>query len=766
MRYFTSLMMAAALAFFAVACTTDDGTAGGAGGGDTTSPPADTTAPDTANPADTSPVDTTQPDYGSVPLQPDDQAFLQQFQALLEDSVDMSYEQLVEAYGGTATYLASLSYDPLPNEYLELIDEAYTLNTNEKDALTERGFFVTDRVSYESHPMGYMDLFQKDLPVLITTDSILFAIHKSYDLMLKKVEEQALIPMLDAMLTAAHQALADVSTSDAPAVLADAVRDVDLFYTVARSLLLGDMVAPLDDANLEARNELLDQVEALDPKLIELFGRVYPCAMPGCAFDFSQFKPRGHYTETEELQRYFKAMIWLGRTELALTRYHRELVVSALMAETLEVASQVDEWTAFDETIQVFVGKSDNLTMTQFKDFLAEQEVAKAGMLADAAKGEAVMKALEVGGYGMQRIMSQIMATNPLSSEPTLLPPIFAFLGQRFVIDSYVFHNVTYDRIVFEGQKIQRYMPDPLDAAFVLGYDQVLPLLEDELERYHYAQNLQAVRFLADSHDQSFWSESMYNVWLDALRALADVPTGPALPEAMKTEGYALKAVNTGLASWAELRHDTILYVKQSYTGVACDYPDGYVEPYPAFFNRVGAFATRSGELFATLEIPTNEWFKAQVQQYFDNLAEVAAVLENIANKQLLGEPRSPDETAFIKSLVQFEGMCGGPMFTGWYSDLFFDANDETFQFKPTIADVHTDPNSTNVLHVGTGRANLMVLSVNTDCGTKTYAGPASSYYEVLQSDFKRHTDEEWKEIMNGDTLPDRPEWTKEFLVR
>ncbi|MCB9248138.1 MAG: DUF3160 domain-containing protein [Ignavibacteriales bacterium] len=43
--------------------------------------------------------------------------------------------------------------------------------------------------------------------------------------------------------------------------------------------------------------------------------------------------------------------------------------------------------------------------------------------------------------------------------------------------------------------------------------------------------------------------------------------------------------MNSQLASWTELRHDNLLYAKQSYTGgVTCSYPFSYVEPIPAIF--------------------------------------------------------------------------------------------------------------------------------------------------------------------------------------
>jgi len=140
-------------------------------------------------------------------------------------------------------------------------------------------------------------------------------------------------------------------------------------------------------------------------------------------------------------------------------------------------------------------------------------------------------------------------------------------------------------------------------------------------------------------------------------------------------------------------------------------------------------------------------------------------MLGAIAEKEVQGLPREPEETAFIKSLVQHEGMCGGPLFSGWYSDLFFQANEMTFEFKPTIADVHTDPNSSYVLHVGTGQANLMVLVADTSCGLKAYAGPASSYFELLEPGLNRLTDEDWKEMLVTDQRPPRPNWTEAFVV-
>jgi len=707
--------------------------------------------------------DITQPDYGEVYVTPEDKEFLQQYKSLLAESQDMTTEELFAKHYAERPYLDKPGFDAKTATYYDLIKDGMGLTAPEEKLIADKGFAVLDRVQWGSHPLGYMEVFAQDLPVLITTDSILFAIHKSYDLMLKDFEEETLIPALEEILLTAHLKIAGLMDAGEAEVWSDALKDVDLIYSVARSLLSGTPEYVEFGENEERRDELLALIEAKKPQLIDLFGRPYPCAAPGCAYDFSQFEPRGHYTDSEELKRYFKAMIWLGRTEMVLTKFHREFVASYVMLRTLDTEA-MELWEGFDQAIQVFVGKSDNLTFEGLEKFIADQGVEGLDAVADPAQAAALMAALEKGGYAQQKIMSQIMAVDPMSGTPDPLPPVFLFLGQRFVIDSYILHNVTFDRIVFEGEKMWRMLPEPLDVMFVFGFQESLPLLKEELDQWHYAQNVHVMKFLVDSYDADFWSASMYNVWLDAIRALSEDSSGEEYPDAMRTLEYEHKMINTGLASWAELRHDTILYVKQSYSGVACDYPDGYVEPFPEFFSRVATFAKTSKALMESLDLPFG-YGKDYAIGYFIKLEKAAVTLGGIAEKELKQEPRTPDETAFIKSTVVEDSMCGSAPFSGWYTDLFYNVNDMTFDFDPTIADIHTDPNAGDILHIGTGKANAMVLIAETSCGLKAYVGPVSSYYKHIETGFNRLTDEDWKSLLTN-TPPPRPEWTAGFVAK
>lgn len=700
----------------------------------------------------------TDPDWGSVALSPADEAFVEQHQAMLAGSVDMTTEALMEQWYHDPGFGDGPDYDVWTADFATDIAERYSLTGPEKDFVADKGFGVLDRVRYPNHALGYQDVWEGHLPVLITTDSILFALHRSFDRMLKQVEERTLIPTLRQLLQRLQLALENSGKSDDP-LLQAAREDLDLYYCVALSLLDGAPADALFPGTATRRDELLTQVKNLEPRLIELFGRPYPCDGPGCAYDFSQFQPRGHYTETPELEQYFRAMIWLGRTDIMLTRFHRELLVAAALNQHLHQGTAFEDWSILEQVIAVFVGESDNLTPVGWQAFLAQEGAPTVEKLLDPQAATPLMEALEGGGFGGQRIMSQIMATDPMSSDPTALPPSFKLLGQRYVIDSHVFHNVTYDRIVWRGEKIMRMLPDPLDGLFVLGHQEALPILAPLLDKYHYAQNLHVMRSLLDAHGEDFWGMSMYNGWLEAIRSLGTPTTAENYPAAMRTKAYHLKAMNTALASWAELRHDTILYVKQSYSGVGCDYPDGYVEPTPEFYRKIGIFAAHAQEQLLALPIDLSTQ-----ANHFERFVAAASVLESIATKELAGEPRSPDETAFIKSLVVEEGMCGGPPVGGWYSSLFYDASDMDFIFDPTIADVHTDPNAGEVLHVGTGYANLMVFVAESPCGLRAYAGPVSSYYEQIEGGFTRLTDEDWMQYFELDS-PSRPAWTADFVL-
>src|SRR5205814_9245997 len=94
---------------------------------------------------------------------------------------------------------------------------------------------------------------------------------------------------------------------------------------------------------------------------VALYGR------SGAKIDWSQFKPRGHYTKSPALGRYFRTMMWLGRVDVgfhlaapdaAFGRFDaaRELRDAALLAWVVRRARQTERLAAMDRLIGFLVG--------------------------------------------------------------------------------------------------------------------------------------------------------------------------------------------------------------------------------------------------------------------------------------------------------------------------------------------------------------------------------------------------------------------------
>jgi uncharacterized protein DUF3160 len=232
----------------------------------------------------------------------------------------------------------------------------------------------------------------------------------------------------------------------------------------------------------------------------------------------------------------------------------------------------------------------------------------------------------------------------------------------------------------------------------------------------------------------------------------------------MRSQAWARKQLQAQLGSWSELRHDTILYVKQSYTmGELCEYPTGYVEPYPEFFARVALFAEQAKvRLGAALKIQRSTVIGAFLTEF----ATTVRRLEALARKELAAQPFDAEEKLFIKETIrrQIQGGCGAPVveYSGWYPKLIYGGQPDSWE--PTVADVHTDPSTGQILEAAVGDANFVVAAIDNRGDRTAYVGPAYSYYEF--SSPQRLTDEEWRRRIQDGQTPPRPDWVHAFQAK
>jgi hypothetical protein len=702
-------------------------------------------APPSPEPAQHEPVQLYPGAHVSLKLSQADQASLDKLNGELAQLATLTPSQLLSEHA--IQYTQTLAYDPRAAKNIDLIQASeLKLNEAELAKLSSQGFVITPRNAFPQMLYGYQTIYAADLPVYISLDSILDAVHVSYDRILSALEENQLSADLRTLLTSARPHLTD------DGIDATVAKDLDVYFTVALALLEPTAVAPQFPENSDAVSSIVNLASATEGDAFQdvtLFG-------VRRTIDASQFQPRGHYVNSPGLSRYFRALMWLGRTDFRIIEplpnggtVFRRRQLEAVVALTSVVQGEAREaFDRLDQAITAFVGEHDSMQLSQADQLLAD--LGPGGLAAHSDRE--VAQLIVDKGYGMQRIASQVIFKESASDKPLPLGSSFALLGQRYVVDSHVFSNVAFDRVPITPAGKRRGLPNPLDVAYA-AFDNpaALPLLSAELTDFAYAPQLERIHTLVDAHESAYWDENLYNLWLSALRAVSpkegmQTPSADGRPAVTGSEAWNRRLLNTQLASWALLRRDSILYVKHSYTtGGICEFPDGYVDPYPEAFARLEAFAMKGQSVASLFAAPAAD----SIRTYFEHLAQVSALLRTMAESEQTGMPFSAEQLAFLNDAVrvQVSGGCGGgpSTFTGWYTRLLFGPQGE---IDPAIADVHTDPDEgvPHILHVATGLPRMMVVTRESCTGASAYVGLAFAYHEIIH-DNERLTDQEWARL-------------------
>jgi hypothetical protein len=347
----------------------------------------------------------------------------------------------------------------------------------------------------------------------------------------------------------------------------------------------------------------------------------------------------------------------------------------------------------------------------------------------------------------------------------------FRLMGQRFIPDSYMFSNLVgqytgvylgdreprpFTFVISGAGRPIRGFPRGLDVMALLGSNRARELL-DELDDSNYANyTTQYNKLEAEfgSFNETEWNKNLYWSWLFALKPLLK-DYGSGYPTFMQTEAWQEKELTTALASWAELRHDTILYAKQSYTMAESAMPMppeekpvvGYVEPVPEFYNRLLALTRMTAAGLADMDV-----LDSSAKYRLEHLETILERLVKLSEKELANEELTAEDYEFIKNF--------GDELNAVITDV-----DEKAKKTTIVADVHTDGNTGQVLEEGVGYVDLVVVAYEVPDGRILVgAGPVMSYYEFKQPMAERLTDEKWREMLSSEPQ-DKPEWYSSFWV-
>jgi hypothetical protein len=673
--------------------------------------------------------------------------------SLPEEEFGNRFELLPAVNAGFAGYIPiEIKYVPSVGEYdieedlgnVRNIDD-FAFSDAELRRLAENGFFARKSYEHEIYEV-YNGMRKRNIPIFVTTDSILHAYHILYDYVLRQAEHNELAGSLLDLTSSMVDAAKDQYASLEDPSVREAARLNVAYFCVAGKLL---------DASFDCPDYVKDEVEG-EMGLITQHSGFSSSPIFGVQEDYSQYVPRGHYTRSEVLKSYFRAMMWYGRmtftlkmeeekAEIELGRRHTRqalLVVSAISGAEVSGGSAFDVWQDIYEPTAFFVGETDDLSLYDYlnlsRDVLGE-EVTEEELASDGKVDGFIREALS-----LQR--PKISSTGSTSNMQG-----FRFMGQRFIPDSYMLQELVYS-------KTSRMMPKGLDVMSVLGSERAWELLRDEWDESNYEEQMEKLREEFSEVTLGEWTQNLYWLWLYTLKPLLEEREG-AYPGFMLTEAWIDKQLVTALGSWTELRHDTILYAKQSYTELRGTpgkpkLVKGYVEPNPELYGRLSSLArmTREG-------LKSRSMLSEEFEYRLELMEDLCVKLAQISAKELEEKPLDKGEYETIWNIggTLEELITIPPEMSGMTTD----ADTK----MPVVADVHTDPNSGLVLEEATGCPMMLFVIVDIEGQFYVTAGASFSYYEFLQPLNERLTDEEWQVMIESGNNPPMPQWTESVFT-
>ena len=600
-----------------------------------------------------------------------------------------------------------------------------------------------------------------DFPSFVTTDLYLQLFHLYFDCVLRDVEEKHLDSLM-IVFSSQMEAEMKTLTSSQDAEVKAAAEFGQAWFAVASWLFSHDK-APASAAKLnvpeaykkmvmeeitkafDAENGYSDMLEYFPPE--EMFG-------------YSLFRPRGHYTRSKVCSRYFRGMMWLQTAHFG-TNKPSKMKQIALIANVFNQQPKLrDIYNKVSEPITYLMGTPDNVTLIQVANRIKEMGLPIEQLLSSRKDMANLTKDIEEIAKRQMRI--ELKKTRGSKYVVDIMP-------QRYQPDAEALITTT-DQ---DSPVSLRPCPKGLDWMAVMGLPGAERILIDELkETQRWAGFPKALTTARKKAATTQWEACVANQWMYTLQSLGD--TAQSLPYFMQSPQWQKKNLNTALASWAELKHDAILYAKQPMLAECGDggpeppVVKGYVEPNVKFWEKAIALVTRMDKVLTTYNLQTEK-----AKAVYERIKEMAEFCRDISKKELNGGKITDEEYNQIEIIgstvenISLELVSeDNEMLQGW-SDVV-----STDKKVAVVADVFTASgenvaiNDKCVLYEGVGPAYEIYVVVEIDGSLYLTRGAVLSYREFtrLLSD-PRMTDEEWQEELKKSPTGGTPSWMKEIIA-
>ncbi len=606
----------------------------------------------------------------------------------------------------------------------------YYFSDQQTDMLVSNGFFVTKE--------GYMNEFYEvyesnrydQYPNFVTVDSMMHTYHLYFSYLLKNTEKQYL-----------SDTLGDVSESMLAESLAqydvlkgseweEAAKQNVIFFAIGARLLDDEMEIP-DFAAEIAEKEL---------QLIKDAAGIAGSPLMNRDEDYSQYKPRGYYEGDEQLERYFRAMMWYGRIGF---QQKKELTDRSALLMTLALnKGAIQQWESIYAVTSFFAGVSDDLGYYEYLPVIAEVYGEKISLEDLIGNDDAWQRFHDLTAELRPPVINSLSDGSDDSESLN-----YRFMGQRFTIDAAIMQ-----KLVSEAGML----PDVLEVPAALGSDTALDIL-DAQGNTGYEKSMEELRQQYNNASPELWSASLYACWLDTLRPLL-TEKGEGYPFFMQSEAWQQKDLETFAGSYTELKHDTVLYSKQLLAEMGGDDEDrevfddrGYVQPEPLVYAKFSLLAKQTADGLASYGMISDEDL-----ENLRRLEELADQLVTISEKELLNETLTDEEYELIRSY-------GGSLEHFWMEAMRDQLTSGLSIDElpcPLVVDIATNLDKNSVLEAATGLASKVYVAVPVDGTIRICSGSVYTFYQFDWPLNDRLTDSRWR-LMMGWEMNDNYEYEK-----
>lgn len=603
----------------------------------------------------------------------------------------------------------------------------------------------------------------------LTADLFLHAYHLIFRGMLKNTEKTYLAPTLEASL---RKVLAELDRA-ARAYAGKQGRSSAMndSFAAARDILSIPLVLLTDDgksADIRLSERAAAEIRSIDRAQGSAISRI-----TGQREDYTQYRPSSHYVGDPVLERYFRAVSFLGNAGLRLFDADEDkpnlpnVRTAALIALALDTAG--DTWNAYEEPVDFLMGTPDDGKSQVYRD-LARKHIGSLGNAGALADGKTATQLAQDIRRNISSPRIRDRETGVVTKEEEAADRVVEFRvsGKRFTFDAYVMNQLTSPRV--GTNENPRNLPEGTDTMAVLGSAAAdrWARRNDDVESY--AETMKGLK--EDAAPFLAQEDTAYVRWLRVLRATFEDSGSKQV--FYRSDPWQWKKLLTGVSSWAELKHDTVLYAKQSgaemsgggdwlIAGFAPPLPLGYVEPDPQAFAAIVAALDRLLDFsvaFAPSAVGEDDGpgYREDYRKRIETFRGLCLTAQKLAKREVADEILSLSDYDDIKRLarsftMELLLMANANYYGGDWEELRM----------ALVTDVATSFIDGAALHVATGTPRKIFVFVNDRSGGPRVArGYVYSYYEFPGSlaGAGRMTDQEWRKIVYD---PDKAEKLREL---